>query len=71
MSTHEIQSEALKLPLHERARLAQLLLASLEEEDEIERAWAEEIQRRDEELRSGAVEPVPADEVFAALRAKR
>lgn len=42
MSTHEIQARALQMPLHERARLAQLLLASLDEEDEIEWAWAEE-----------------------------
>ncbi|HLT46544.1 MAG TPA: addiction module protein [Rubricoccaceae bacterium] len=71
MSIYEIEAEVLKLPVHERARLAQLLIASLDEDDEIERAWAEEVQRRDEELRSGAVEPVPAEDVFAALRTKR
>ncbi len=70
MSTLEIEARALSLPLHERARLAQALLASLDEADEIEQAWAEEAARRLEELRSGAVQAIPAEEVFAELRAR-
>jgi len=58
------------MPLHERARLAQPLLASLDEDDEIERAWAEEVQRRQEDLDSGRVQPIPAEKVFADLRAQ-
>ena len=42
MSVQELEAEVLKLPSHERARLAEVLIASLEEEDEIARAWAEE-----------------------------
>ena len=58
-----------------RARLAQRLLASLEDEGDVdeaavERAWAEEAARRLDDLRSGRVEGIPADEVFAALRAR-
>lgn len=70
MSVQEIEAEALKLPSHERARLAEVLIGSLDEEDEIAQAWADEAERRYEELRSGAVESVPAEEVFARIRAR-
>lgn len=77
MSTHEIQARALQMPLHERAHLAKLLLASLDslppesgDDDEIERAWAEEAERRDQEIRSGTAKLIPAEEVFAELRAR-
>ncbi|MBA4158209.1 MAG: addiction module protein [Gemmatimonadetes bacterium] len=43
---------------------------SLDEEDEIAQAWADEAERRYEELRSGAVHSVPAEEVFARIRAR-
>lgn len=68
MSTHEIEARALTLPRHERARLAQSLIASLDEEDEAERAWTAEAARRDEELRSGRVSVIPASQVFADAR---
>lgn len=70
MSVQEIEAELLRLPSHERARLAELLIASLDEEDEIARAWTEVAERRHEELRSGAVEGIPAEEVFARIRAR-
>jgi hypothetical protein len=35
---------------------------------EVEAAWAEEIQRRVEEIRSGTVKTYAAEDVFAALR---
>ncbi|HET6566769.1 MAG TPA: addiction module protein [Rhodothermales bacterium] len=70
MSVQELEAEVLKLPGHERARLAEVLIASLDEEDEIARAWAEEAERRYEELRSGAVEGIPAQEVFKRIRAR-
>ncbi len=58
----------LTLPPHDRARLAELLLASLDDEDaEVDAAWADEIVRRVSELEHGTVETIPADEVFAAL----
>jgi putative addiction module component (TIGR02574 family) len=69
VSVYEIEAEALKLPTHERARLAQLLIASLDEDDEIERAWAEEVERRLEDLKAGRVQAIPAAEVFADVRA--
>jgi putative addiction module component (TIGR02574 family) len=70
MTNLDIEAEALKLPSHERARLAELLIASLDEEDEWAQAWAAEAERRYEELKSGAVTGVPAEEVFARLRSR-
>lgn len=70
MSVQELEAEILKLPSHERARLAEVLIASLDEEDEIAAAWADEAERRYEELRSGAVAAVPAAEVLARVRSR-
>jgi putative addiction module component (TIGR02574 family) len=70
MSVQELETELLKLSSHERARLAEVLIASLNEEDEIAQAWADEAERRYEQLRSGEVEAVPAEDVFARLRAR-
>lgn len=57
MSLEELQSEALKLAPEARAKLAQLLLKSLEDlsEAEIERLWVEEAIRRDKEVDAGKV----------------
>ena len=70
MSTQELEAQVLRLARHERARLAQKLIASLEEDDEIEQAWTEEAERRAEELRAGDVDALPADQVFAEARSK-
>lgn len=63
--------EALALPPQERSAVALALLDSLGGEDEatVSRAWADEIRRRKDELRSGAVRAVPWDEAKARLRA--
>lgn len=60
--------EALKLPQHERAQLAQELIESLDAESEIERAWYAEADRRLLEIKEGKVQAIPADEVFASAR---
>ncbi|MBI3696209.1 MAG: addiction module protein [Acidobacteria bacterium] len=61
----EVFKNALSLGAHDRAALAQRLLASLEElsEEEAERLWAEEAQRRLEEYRAGRARAVSAEEV--------
>lgn len=41
-----------------------------EDPAQVEAAWAEEIKQRIEEIRTGAVELIPADEVMAELRAR-
>ena len=68
-----LESEVLDLPRKERARLAQLILVSLDQEvpedtaEDLDQAWAEEIERRVAELRSGTVKLVPGDEVFGEI----
>ena len=61
----EVFKNALSLDVHDRAALAQRLLGSLEElsEEEAERLWAEEAQRRLEEYRAGRAKAVRAEEV--------
>lgn len=65
----KLEAEALKLAPGERAVLAQRLLASLEEDAEIEEAWAVEIERRIAEVESGAVQVIPIEEALARVRA--
>jgi putative addiction module component (TIGR02574 family) len=62
----ELTTKAMALPAAHRAELAELLIQSLEEQDaqEIKSAWLAEIQRRDQEIRAGAVVTKPADQVL-------
>lgn len=73
MTIDELKREALRLDAATRAELARDLLVSLDDlsEAEVERLWLEEAVRRDEEMASGKVTPIPMDEVFAELRATR
>jgi len=61
----ETLKNALSLDVHDRATLAERLLAGLEElsEEEADRLWAEEAQRRFEEYRAGRAKAVPVEEV--------
>ncbi len=73
MTIDELKREALQLDPSTRAILARELLVSLDDlsEPEVERLCLEEAVRRDEEMASGKVKPIPVDEVFAELRASR
>ena len=73
MTIDELKREALQLDAATRAQLARDLLVSLDDlsEAEVERLWLEEAVRRDVEMASGTVKPIPTDEVFAELRATR
>ena len=68
MTTEQIEQELLKLPLAERARLAERLIASLDEDAEVEAAWIAEVRKRDEELVSGAVEGIPLEDTLTSIR---
>jgi len=61
----EVLRKALALDIQDRARLAERLLASLDElsEEEAERLWAEEAERRLKEYRAGRAKAVSAEEV--------
>jgi putative addiction module component (TIGR02574 family) len=64
-----LEAEALKLTSGERAAFAQLLLASLDEDAEIEEAWATEVDRRIADVENGAVQVIPIFEALAQVRA--
>ncbi|MBK7954412.1 MAG: addiction module protein [Candidatus Accumulibacter sp.] len=64
-----LEAEALKLTLGERAAFAQLLLASLDEDAEIEEAWAAEVERRIADVESGRVQVIPVSAALAQVRA--
>ena len=66
----ELSERAKVLPPEDRARLAEELLASLEESPsaEVDVAWDAEIQRRIAEVEAGTARLVPAEELFACVR---
>jgi len=72
----QLAEQALALPQKARARLALLLMKSLDapgEEinpKEWAKVWGIELKKRIEEIRSGKVKTVPADRVMAELKAK-
>ena len=61
----EALQHALRLDVHDRAALVERLLESLEElpEEEAERLWAEEAERRLTAYRAGRARAVRAEEV--------
>jgi len=69
--TRELESEALKLSRRQRARLAQRLISSLDQEvdADAERLWLPEAERRLAELQSGKVAAIPAGRVLKKVRA--
>ena len=65
---HDLEAVLLALPRSERARLAERLLASLDEESEVEEAWHAEVRSRLERFRSGKLDAVSADSVHGEAR---
>ena len=66
-SIDDILSEAMQLPPEDRARVARELLASLWPEPADDQAWEAEIRRREREIDAGAVDLIPAEDVFDEL----
>ncbi|MEY4507730.1 MAG: hypothetical protein RL297_2308 [Pseudomonadota bacterium] len=64
-----LEAQALQLTVGERAAFAQLLLASLDEDAEIEEAWAAETERRIADIERGAVQVIPVADALAQVRA--
>jgi putative addiction module component (TIGR02574 family) len=67
----KIEDEMLRLPARSRARLAERLIASLEEgaDPEAGNAWRAEVEKRSAELMRGDVKRIPANKVFKKARA--
>jgi putative addiction module component (TIGR02574 family) len=74
-TAREIVEEALLLPELERDAIATALWKSLHNDvcdtnEEWEREWAAELERRCKEIDEGKVQMIPHEEVMATLRAK-
>jgi putative addiction module component (TIGR02574 family) len=70
MSIKEIEAEIKKLSLQDRAALAKWLVESLDQLSaaEIDALWAEEAERRLDELEQGRVAEIPAEDVLRRAR---
>ena len=67
---NDIEAEAMKLSIEERADLADRLWASLEPQAAVDAAWAVEIERRVRQLETGEVDSIPHETVMTELRNK-
>lgn len=72
MTVQHIEKQVLKLDANSRARLASVLLSSLDNlsEEENETLWAEEALRRYEAMAKGKAKSKPAETVFKNARAR-
>jgi len=67
-----VTEEALLLPVEARLGLVEKLISSLNlpVDEEIDRLWAEEAERRVARLDAGEAKLIPGEEVFSKVRAK-
>lgn len=70
MSEKKLAEQAMNLPTESRARLADLLVESLDAEElgHIDQLWVAEAKRRRDEVRSGCVEAIPGDQALQKVR---
>ncbi len=66
----QVVADAMKLPIRDRVRLAQQLVETIDDqsEAEVEQLWFSEAKRRLEELHSGQVTGIDAEEAFRKVR---
>ena len=69
-SVERLAEQAMKLTGESRARLADLLVESLDAEElgRIDRLWVAEAKRRRDEVRAGNVKTIPGDEARRRVR---
>jgi putative addiction module component (TIGR02574 family) len=72
MTKQQLYAEAMALDVREREALAEDLLLTVDDgtREEIDAAWALEIERRIGEFERGEVKPIPGEQVFRELRAR-
>ena len=73
IESQRLLRSALALPDSDRAQIAASLIHSLDKEtdEDVDAAWAAEIQRRIESVDKGAVKLVPWDDVMREMRDRR
>ena len=69
----KVVNDALSLPPKSRAKLAEKLLESLDDQTqkEIDRLWAEEAEDRIDAYEKGDLKAVPGKEVFRRLKPRK
>jgi putative addiction module component (TIGR02574 family) len=72
-TTGTLTEQALRMKAGQRARLAHMLIQSLEEETDADadQQWDAEIARRVREIQAGRVRGIPASKVFARRPRRR
>lgn len=72
MGIKDVQAEALRLSGKDRARLAEALLLSLDEaaDDNVQKHWLDEAERRYRAYKEGKTKAVPAAQAFRRARAR-
>jgi hypothetical protein len=66
----DIEAAAMQLATSDRAKLAERLLISLDEDDEILASWVAEAERRADAFDRGEMETIDFDEAIAQARAR-
>lgn len=69
-SLEVLEAEALKLAPADRSHLLEPLIASIDADPEVEKAWELEADRREAALESGCVVEVPAHEAMNRHRSR-
>jgi putative addiction module component (TIGR02574 family) len=69
-SVERLAEQALKLPSESRARLADLLVESLDADElgRIDQLWTAEAKRRRDEVRTGRIKTVPGGQARRRMR---
>ena len=69
-TVEQLAKQAMTLPTESRARLADLLVESLDSEEleRIDQMWIAEAKRRRDEVRAGRVEPIPGEKALRKVR---
>lgn len=68
ISYEQLENGALHLPREDRSKLASRLLVSLEDDDfELSPEWAEELDRRVNEMDEGRAETIPSEELWKQI----
>ncbi len=70
--TAKLADQILSLPCEDRVYLVDRLIESLNapSREEIDRLWAEEAERRIDDLDSGRAQTIPGEQVFAEIRTR-
>ncbi len=69
-SLETLQAEMMLLSSSDRAKLLDSLIASLDEDAEVEAAWDALADAREQALRDGTVDTIPLEDVMARLEAR-